>query len=251
MEKLKKEKGKTKNFIFINKTAFFPEQKVLAVGDLHLGFEHMLREAGIELPETQIDDIIKGLEDIFSELKSKGHRIDKIVFLGDIKHYFGFEYRERHFFNKVLDFLKEHFNDRDIILIKGNHDRFDYSGKKMKDYYIYKGLGFIHGHMNFPQIFREDVKKIIMGHLHPSIILSDKHNIKREKFKCYLTGEYKDKEIIVLPSFFDIIEGKSVNEYNEEYHRFISIIPPRNILNFKIHVIGDDGVYDFGKVRDL
>ena len=44
-------------FIFIGKSVFFSDQEILAIGDLHLGYEQMLKKSGIGLPETQIEGI--------------------------------------------------------------------------------------------------------------------------------------------------------------------------------------------------
>jgi len=237
--------------IFIDKTVFFPNIGILAVGDLHLGFEHMLRRTAVGLPESQTEETIKNLKEIFSKINAKGYKIKKIVFLGDIKHYFGFQYREKQHFNQILDFLKQKFEDKDIILIKGNHDKMDYSGKRMKNYYINGGICFTHGHMEFPQIYSEKVKIIVIGHTHPSVVISEKKGVKREKFKCFLVGKLYGKKMIILPSFFNIIEGMSVNEYKEDYNKYFSIVPKTEILNSEVFVIGKDGIYDFGKVRDL
>ena len=85
-----------------------------------------------------------------------------------------------------------------------------------------------------------------MGHIHPSIRLTDKS--KSEKFKCFLVGKYKNKEIIILPSFLPIIEGTSVNEHLSNNRCFI---PAKNILNFKVHVVGEKEVLDFGVLKNL
>lgn len=239
------------DYIFINKSIFFPENGILAIGDLHLGYEHMLQQYGINLPETQIKDIITNLKDIFYAIKNKGYEIKKIIFLGDIKHFFGYEHEERKSFDDVLEFLKTYFDEKDIVLIKGNHDAVQYSGKKMKDYCISDGIAFLHGHKNFLPVYDGKIKTIVLGHLHPSVIISDKANIKREKFKCFLVGKMKGRKLIVLPSFFEIIEGMSVNDYEEVYHDFISIVPKSVLLNSEIFVIGKDETYDFGRVKDL
>lgn len=236
---------------FIDKTVFFPEQGILAVGDLHIGYEHSMIKSGILLPENQVKEVIGDLKKIIEKIKSKNYKLRKIVFLGDLKHFFSYEWKEKFNFNKVLDFLKEHVNDSDIILIKGNHDKFDFMGKKMKNYYFSKGIVFFHGHMNFPQIFDKKVEGIVMGHLHPSVRLSDKVNIKREKYKCFLTGKYREREVIIVPSFLGIMEGSSVNEKRYEYEDF-SIVPYKTIRNFDVHVIADDGeILRFGKVKKL
>jgi hypothetical protein len=244
------EKGGSE-YIFVDKSVFFPKLGILAIGDLHLGYELMLRQSGVNLPETQVQEIIDDLKKIISQIKERGSQIKKIIFLGDIKHYFGFDFKERRVFDEILEFLKNYFEDKDIILIKGNHDKMDYSGKKMKNYFIKDGICFIHGHMAFPEIYDEKVKTIVMGHLHPSVVISDKANVKREKFKCFLVGKFHNKKIIILPSFFEIIEGTSVNDYREEYQSYFSIIPKDSVLNSEVFVIGKDEVYDFGKVKNL
>ena len=248
---LKQEKAPEPEYIFIDKAAFFPKQEILAIGDLHLGFEHMIRQTAVGLPESQTEETIENLKKIFSEIKTRGYKLKKIVFLGDIKHYFSFQYREKQHFNQILDFLRQRFEDKDIILIKGNHDKMDYSGKKMKNYYINSGICFTHGHMEFPQIYSEKVRTIVIGHTHPSVVISERKGVKSEKFKCFLVGKLYGKNLIVLPSFFEIIEGMSVNDYKEDYNKYFSIVPKTEALNSEIFVVGKDKVYDFGKVKDL
>ncbi len=239
-------------FEFIGKTVFFPEFGILAIGDLHVGYEHMLRESGVLVPETQVNDVIGDLRKILEEIKNRNLKLKKIIFLGDIKHYFNYEWKEKFNFNKILDFLREHVKDSNIILIKGNHDKFDFSGKKMKNYYINNGIAFLHGHLSFPQIFEDKIKMIVIGHLHPSINLSDKANVKREKYKCFLTGKFKGKEIIIVPSFFGMIEGSAVNDDRYYPEEGFSIIESKLLESFEAHVIDDNGkIYNFGKVKKL
>lgn len=239
------------DYIFINKAIFFPKSGILAIGDLHLGYEQMLKTSGINLPETQIKDTVENLREIILQIRNKGHKVNKIVFLGDIKHYFGYEHKERKSFDEVFGFLKEYFDEKDIILTKGNHDAVQYSEKKMKDYYIYDGIAFLHGHKDFPEIYDEKVKTIVMGHLHPSVIISDKQGIKKEKFKCFLAGKMKKKMLFILPSFFDMIEGVRVNDYKELYNDFVSMVPKNVLLNLEVFAIGKDEVFNFGKIKDL
>ena len=237
---------------FLNKTLFFQEQGILVIGDLHLGYDYMLQQSGVLIPERQVEEIIKELKEIFNKIKYKKQQLKKIIFIGDIKHSFGYKWEEKDYFKRVLTFLKEDFNEKDIIMIKGNHDTIDYTfSNKLKDYYIEKDIAFIHGDKIFQEIFSKKIKTLVLGHIHPSIILSDKQGIKNEKFKCFLTGNFKDKETVVLPSFLSTIEGSPINNYAEEYDDFFSIIPKKDLMNFKVHVIGDDEVYEFGEVGKL
>jgi len=245
-------KNKDLDHIFINKSLFFPKHGILVIGDLHIGYEEALRQSGILVPESQISEVMEELKDIISRIKKQKQALKKIIFLGDIKHFFPFEKHEKKYFNALLEFLKQYLPENRIIFIKGNHDTMDYSFEKklLRDYYIENCIAFIHGHKSFPEIFAKNIKTIVMGHIHPSIILSDSQSIKRERYKCFLTGEYKHKEIIILPSFLSMVEGTPINNYPEDYENNFSIIPRKELISFKVQVIGDSAVYDFGKIKN-
>jgi len=240
------------NYLFIGKSIFFPDYGILVIGDLHLGYEYSLRQSGVLIPERQIKEIIEDLEKILSEIKIRKMNLKKIVFIGDIKHSFGFEFEERDYFREVMKFLEKHIKEKNMIFIKGNHDTVDYSKKKnMKDFYVWKNIAFAHGHMNFNGIFDKKIKTIVLGHIHPSIILSDRQNIKKEKYKCFLIGKFKSRDIIILPSFLNAVEGANVCDYVHSYENNFSIIPKKELMNFKVFIIGDDKIYEFGKVKNL
>ena len=76
---------KQKPYIFFGKTLFFPEKGILAIGDLHIGYEQAMIEAGILTPASQIKELIKELEELINKTSPK-----EIIFLGDIKHIFSF-----------------------------------------------------------------------------------------------------------------------------------------------------------------
>lgn len=240
------------NFKFINESLFFPEQGILVIGDLHIGYDVMLRQSGVLIPERQIEETIERLEKIFEKIKEKNYELKKIIFLGDIKHSFGFEFEERRDFDQIMDFLKQRFSEENIILIKGNHDTIDYSFEgKMVEIYFEEGIAFLHGHKTPLNLFDKSTNMIVMGHLHPSVVLEENPGIKKENYKCFLTGGFRGKNIIVLPSFLGIIEGSKVNEYSDKLDKDFSIIPKKNLLKFKVHVVGKDKTYGFGKVKDF
>ncbi len=242
----------SKSYIFLSKCLFFPEKGILAVGDLHLGYEYQLQQSGVIIPEYQVKEVIEELKAIFNEIKEKKFKLKKIVFLGDIKHSFSYEWKEKNYFNEVISFLKNYVKEKDIILIKGNHDTIDYSfSDKLQDYYIEGELAFTHGHQLFMEVLDKKIKTIVIGHLHPSVIISDKQNIKREKYKCFLIGKFNKKEIIIMPSFLTTIEGTTINSLEYEYENYFSIIPKKNLMNFEVYVVGEKEVYDFGKIKNI
>ncbi|MEM3091361.1 MAG: metallophosphoesterase [Candidatus Pacearchaeota archaeon] len=239
-----------KLYEFIDKTIFFPHYGILVVGDLHIGYEQELIESGISLPERQILDTISDFKKIIKEIENKRWKLKKIVFIGDIKHFFGYEQKENTNFSKILDFLKTKVSEKNIVLIKGNHDLAGF-GLDLKNYYIYRNIAFVHGHKVYPEIFKKNINFIILGHLHPSVMLEDKNGVKKEIYKCFLEGKYKGKILIVLPSFLDFTEGTLINEYGEYYLESFSIIPKRYIINFNVYVVGENEVYQFGKVKNF
>jgi len=242
----------SKPYIFIGKTLFFPEKGILAIGDLHLGFEYMLQQSGILVPERQVKEIIEELKEVFDVIKSNNMKLKKIVFLGDLKHSFSYQKKEKDYFKQVIIFLKRYIDEKNIMLIKGNHDTIDYSFQdKLKDYFIDKDIIFIHGHELFPEILNKKIKTIIMGHLHPAIIISDNQGVKMEKYKCVLLGKFKLKNVIILPSFLSTVGGTTINDIQETYENHFSIIPIKNLVNFDIYVIGNKEVYNFGKIKNL
>jgi len=90
-----------------------------------------------------------------------------------------------------------------------------------------------------------------MGHLHPATYLTDKIGcIKKEKYKCFLIGKWKNKKIIILPSFFSLIEGTDIEQdkdYGKNKYKDFSIIPKKKLKKFNIFIVGKDKIYEFKK----
>lgn len=235
---------------FIGKCLFFPKQGILVVGDLHIGYELEIVESGILIPERQVEEVIENLDSIIKKIQEKKQKINKVIFLGDVKHMFSYDYKEKKNFNKVLDLLQNYVKEKDIIIIKGNHDTSEL-GLKLHAYYIDDGIAFLHGHISFPEVFDRKIKVVVSGHLHPSVMLEEHPGVKNETYKCFLEGKSKGKTFIVVPSFLPFYEGTPVNEYKDLFVPSFSIIPGKDILKFRVYVIGDDGIYDFGRVGEM
>jgi len=240
------------DYILISKTLFFLEQGILAIGDLHFGYESMLHQQGIQLPFHQLPKTKKELTNILNQIKKHNHKLKKIILLGDIKHYFSFDKSEFFKIREFLVFLQKYVDEKNIILIRGNHDK-ALSKKqltKYKNYYITKDLAFTHGNILYPAILDKKIKTIVMGHLHPAASIKDPKGIKKEKYKAFLMGRYKKKQLIILPSFFPLVHGIEINESYKHIPHF-SIINKSRLQNFKVHIVGKNKVYEFGKLKDL
>jgi putative SbcD/Mre11-related phosphoesterase len=246
--------SKNKKYIFVGKTLFFAKEKIVVVGDLHLGYETSLRARGLEIPFRQFKEVETELTKTLEHIKARFGKISEIIFLGDVKHHFGYIGEEKEEMLKLIKFLRKYVkNENKIIFIRGNHEKNE-KNQKFMDYYIVKDIAFIHGDREFVEIYNKNVNLVVMGHLHPAVTLSDKMKIKREKYKCFLVGRYKKKDFVILPSFLNITEGVSANEFFEfGGDGNFCIIPEKELENFGVFVCSDVGeeALGFGRLKRL
>ena len=228
------------------KALWLAREKILAIADLHIGYEQALNEQSILAPRTMFKEIEKEIKGLL-KLKPK-----IIVINGDLKHEFGrISRQEWKDVSNILDFLKKHAEK--IILIKGNHDTIleSITNKNqvssvpiiLKDFYIKDNICFMHGHKMLTECLDKKIKTIVLGHRHPALVLRDK--AKRESYKCFLVGRWKNKNIIIMPSFFPLVEGSDISADFENKLAFNF-----NLKEFKVYAIADK-VYDFGKLKNV
>ncbi|MFH1307230.1 MAG: metallophosphoesterase [archaeon] len=237
---------------FIGK-ALLINDRILAIADIHLGYEENLTEKGVLLPRGEhLKETIKDLGEIFSGLKKRGIKLDKIVIVGDLKHQFGkISGQEWSETLELISFLEK--NCKKVILVKGNHDNIlgpiAYKKKlKIEDFYVEEEVAFLHGHKEYKEIEDKKIKLVVCGHFHPAIMISDKY--KKETYKCFLEGGWIGKKVVILPSFIHFVMGKEmlfmdlVRGFSSEFSLKLKL------ENFNVQIIGDK-VYDFGKLKDL
>lgn len=231
----------TNNIEMIDLCLYIKKEKTLIISDIHLGFEESLNQQGILLPRFQFKETMERLEKIISKLEIK-----KIIINGDLKHEFG-NISDTEWKNslELMDYLKK---DREIILIKGNHDKIikpiaEKRNLKLYSYYRLNDIYICHGDF-IPK--DEDFKNsriIIIGHEHPAVSIGTK--IRKETYKCFLKGKYKDKDLIVMPSFNVITEGTNILK-----EKLLSPFLQQDLNNFEIYIV-QDKIYDFGKIKDI
>lgn len=220
------------------------DKKILVIGDLHLGYGESLRRSGVYLP----GDLYKVIEKDLNSILERIGEVKKIVLLGDVKHIIGnILYQEREQFSKIFKLLSD--KCKEIIIVKGNHDALlepilrDYS-LKLVSFYIWEDYAFVHGDKDFDEIHDKKIKTWVMGHMHPAINLSD--GVKTENYKCFLTGKYKGKEIVIMPSFFPFAEGSDPRDSG------IDIPWKLNFNQFRVKIIGEElEVLDFGVLKNI
>ncbi|MEM1535079.1 MAG: metallophosphoesterase [Candidatus Pacearchaeota archaeon] len=221
----------------VNKALWLEKLKLLAIADLHIGYEEYLNEQGIAIPRQQLSIMKKELALLLDSLRPR-----QVVINGDLKHEFGEiskqEWKET---NEILDLILARAN---VILVKGNHDTIlepiaRKKGLEIFDYFCADSICFMHGH----RIFDEPLKKsktLILAHIHPAIKLRE--GIRSEKYKCWLVGAWKKRNVIIMPSFLFYIEGAEI---------LSSELPlPISPKNFSVFAI-EDKIYKLGKLEKL
>jgi uncharacterized protein len=250
--KMKKiiKKSEIKDYEFVGKAIYFPSGEILAIGDLHLGYETMVKDSGTMIPLSDFEKTKKDLVDIFETLKKQKKKVSKLVFLGDMKHFFSYKKFEKTMLLDLFDSISDFISKEDIILIRGNHERMSsFAEKELFDCYSEGEVGFMHGDIDYFSSLDKGVKFVVMAHLHPAITLEDSQRVKREKFKCFLSGEFKSKRVIILPSFFSIHEGTSVNFNLSES---ACVIDSKKLADFEVYIVGEDNkAYYFGKLSSI
>jgi hypothetical protein len=224
-------------------------ERVLVVGDLHLGYEEALNVSGVLVGRQMFDEMLSDLNAVFGEVG----KVDRVVLLGDVKHDFeGILRQEWKDVNAILDYF-ESMSER-VIVVKGNHDNIlepILKKRKMKllGVYIWNGFAFLHGDEDYEEIWRKEIDTIVVGHGHPAVKLREPRGAKVEKYKCFLVGKFKGKEMIVVPSFIDFYVGSDPRE--DEMVMAWDV----NWGGFEVKIVspgeGNLEVLDFGKLKKL
>jgi len=232
----------TKEIKIIDLAFYLTKHKTLIIADSHIGFEEALNKQGILIPRFQFKEIIQRLEKILKKVKPK-----IIVINGDIKHEFGtISAQEWRHTLQLIDFLSKRC--KKLILIRGNHDTILGPIAKKRNLEIVEELVIdnmliTHGD-KIPEIVKnKNIRTIIIGHEHPAIGLREKTRV--ELFKCYLIGKYKNKTLIIQPSFNLVTEGTDITK-----EKLISPFLQQDLRNFECYIVADK-VYKFGKLKNL
>ncbi|MEM4598420.1 MAG: metallophosphoesterase [Candidatus Diapherotrites archaeon] len=223
---------------------FIEAEKMLIVADLHLGIEEMYNRQGIMIPRTNFDEIKKKLLGMLEKTKP-----EIVVINGDLKHEFGEiskqEWRE---VMAMIDFISS--NAKELVLVKGNHDRIlgplaELKGLQILDelYIKRKSMLITHGHEISQSAEFEKAKALIIAHEHPAV--SIRESGRSELYKCFLRGAYARKKLIVMPSMNSVAIGSNVLR-----EKTLSPYLQQDLGGFECWAIEDKSYY-FGKLRML
>jgi putative SbcD/Mre11-related phosphoesterase len=232
------------NPLFPHPAVLLRTQKIrlMAIADLHIGWEMALAQRGIHVP-TQTPRLAKKLTDLiftYSPLK--------LLVLGDVKHTVAKaeigEWRD------VPDFFNEtRKHILDISVVRGNHDGnleplLPENTKILPSTGVtIDNVGFFHGHQ-WPSPTLLGCTTLVMGHVHPVVAFRDpagfritrqvwikancnaaelarvllkKHKVRvkdslTETLWKHFKVKPKTQQLFIMPSFNDFLGGRPLNE---------------------------------------
>jgi putative SbcD/Mre11-related phosphoesterase len=212
------------------------EEATLVIGDLHLGYEAAMEEAGVALPRMNQTLIRQRLEALLD-----AYRPERVVVNGDFKHDFAKNLAEEWVgVAQILELLKARCTP---VLVRGNHDNFlmtiaESRGVELRDRFEAGGFTFVHGH--------EDVDvagPVVIGHEHPAVKLRDEIGAVLSLPAFVVTDD-----VIVLPAFSPLALGVDVASYP-----YLSpILNRHDLADGRVYAVDEgEGVLPFGRVADL
>jgi DNA ligase-associated metallophosphoesterase len=171
-------------FVLDWRRAFYWEsENILVVSDLHLGKAGHFRKHGIPIPSEIHSQDIDFLNGLLADYNPQ-----RIILLGDLFHS---DFNEEWF--EFKEWILQN-KDREIILVKGNHDILDDQVYQLSAMKIVDEL--VIGAFHFTHEFVKSDRYNISGHIHPSVLLKG-HARQGINLPCF----YFDTSSALMPAF--------------------------------------------------
>lgn len=165
---------------------FWSKENALILSDIHIGKSGHFQKSGIPIPSSVLQKDLMRLENLINHFSP-----NKMIVVGDLFHAS---------YNKELDAFKDwlkQFQELEIHLIKGNHDRLsnriyeDFNIKIYQKELVIGKLKFVH---DFDKI--DENLFTISGHTHPGVSIKGKGR-QRIKLPCFQVTNHQ----LILPAF--------------------------------------------------
>jgi putative SbcD/Mre11-related phosphoesterase len=213
------------------------DQGLVAIADLHVGYEAALEEEGLQLPRIQTATMEDALHRIIEKYDP-----DTVLIVGDLKHEFsrnlGQEWSD---VKSILSLLHEQSK---VLLVRGNHDNYlrniaSKMGIGLVDRTRVGGIAFAHGHHS-----KCEVRPLVMAHEHPSVRIVDRIGAAI-RLPCFL--HFRKDEILVLPAFSPLAAGTDVTR--AERSDFLSpILRGCDISDTSVYGCSEIGMLNLGSI---
>ena len=196
------------------------KERVLVVGDLHIGMHLKLRESGIYF-QNATERMAESLLTAYERSRAKS-----VVLLGDVKESITSpsfaEYKElKLFFDKLAGV--------EMRIVKGNHDgglekvlkNMGFSVPVEREILV-GGVALTHGN-SWPSLIAMRSKYVVVGHGHYAVMRNGTREkiwivskVTRKTSRMY-EHYYRSAKLVVAPSFNNLIVGSTLSSKAEGY----------------------------------
>ncbi len=174
---------------------YWPARKLLALADLHLGREGLLRSAGLAMPGATSEADLARLDSLIAH-----YRPSRLLILGDLLHTRSAAGRNEHWLDELVRLTD--VRDVHVTWLLGNHDRplrlEVPAALQVENRVCIDGLNFSH---EPPTANTSSPSPHICGHLHPVLRWRDRFD--RWRLPCFQV----DPELLVVPAFSRLAGG--------------------------------------------
>jgi len=230
---------------YYRNAVFFPDTRVCACADIHIGIEDAIQAEGFSMPLEEEQLLIGRFREII-----KKYEPQTLVLNGDVLHEFG---RLRKNTKKSFDRITMELfaSVDDVVLITGSHDKMigmalEGADKTSSDLFFKGGILFTHGDTVPSRARDDDVRLIVIGHDHPMM------DVELKKEPCYLYGEkaWNGKDVLMLPAFNPLCSGTTINGM-ESWDFMSPFIKEGNVGNYRPILIAGDEILEFPPLREF
>jgi hypothetical protein len=220
---------------FRDRAALVGETLVLA--DVHVGRD---ATSGVEFPLGERDRLVRRVARLLSWAEPA-----ELVVAGDLLHSFSTVPDGVPGTVSRLQGLAEEAG-ADLVVTPGNHDTMlesVYDGPAPAAYELADGTVVLHGH----EAPGRSADRYVLGHDHPKLTVQG-----RER-PCYLRGEYRDAELLMLPAFTRLAAGTAVEGLRAREFQS-PLVTDADALRPVVRDEGADETYEFpplGEFRRL
>jgi hypothetical protein len=177
-----------------DRAVFLERDETLVLADLHVGRD-ATSDVAFSLGERA--DLTNRLEALLERFSP-----ETVVFAGDLLHSFSVIPAE---VPETVDALRGAVQDAGarVVVTPGNHDTMLpslWDGPTETAFRVDDSL-VCHGH----ELPEAEAARYVVGHDHPKITIEGRDH------PCYLRGEFRDGEVLMLPAFTKLAGGVSVN----------------------------------------
>lgn len=175
-------------FLLPDRAVLLKKSRTLLVADLHLGKDEVFRTSGIPVPQGPAERTLERLSRVLDETKP-----ERLVILGDLFH--AAKGNTKRVYDPLAA-LREKHSALQLILVRGNHDRFNADWKIKLNIEVVDSLDLDGLSLNHAMSLNGTA--VMCAHIHPAVRVKMR-NGPRSLLPCF----YFTDSTCILPAFGD------------------------------------------------